>query len=90
MRTAGHSKIMICPYQQPLPVRFFNSSADFLNKYRSASQIQKTIIENMVSDKSINGEEIDANILKALSKETGRDFMNIDPILEELRSMKEG
>ena len=68
----------------------FNSSADFLNKYRSASQIQKTIIENMVSDKSINGEEIDANILKALSKETGRDFMNIDPILEELRSMKEG
>lgn len=68
----------------------FNSSSDFLNKYRSASTIQKTIIENMVSDKSINGEEIDANILKALSKETGKDFMNIDPILEELRSLKEG
>lgn len=68
----------------------FNSSADFLSKYRSASNIQKTIIENMVSDRSINGEEIDANILKALSKETGRDFMNIDPILEELHSLKEG
>ena len=68
----------------------FNSSADFLKKYHSASKIQKTIIENMVIDKSINGEEIDANILKVLSKETGKDFMNIDPILVELRSLKEG
>lgn len=56
---------------------------DFVAEYNRVNKAQKAVIENMVANKCLMDEDIDANILKALSKVTGRDYMNIEPLPEE-------
>lgn len=56
---------------------------DFIAKYNSVNKAQKAIIEHMIAYKCLMDEDIDANILKVLSKATGRDYMNIEPLPEE-------
>ena len=69
----------------------FNLNADdFIKTYRGASKVQKSIIEQMVTNKCMENENIDANILRAISKETGKDYMNIEPLPEEYSALKEG
>lgn len=58
----------IKPYQEAMEI------------YENANKVQRDIIETMVSDKCLNGEFVDANILKELSKNTGKDFMVIEPL----------
>lgn len=53
---------------------------DVCEVYKNASEGQKRIILDMVSDKRLNGQPVDANILVELGKLSGVDFMNIDPL----------
>ena len=53
---------------------------DVCEVYKNASEGQKRIILDMVSDKRLNGQHVDANILVELGKLSGVDFMNIDPL----------
>ena len=53
---------------------------DVCEVYKNASEGQKRIILDMVSDKRLNGQPVDANILVKLGKLSGVDFMNIDPL----------
>ncbi|MDD4804711.1 MAG: hypothetical protein PHN69_06130 [Candidatus Pacebacteria bacterium] len=46
--------------------------------YELAPDIQKEVIIDMVTDKCANGEKIDANILIALGKLSGKDLINIE------------
>ena len=62
----------------------------FIKEYRNASKVQRSIIDQMVTLKCVNDEPVDANILRAMSKETGKDYMSIEPIPEEYGMMKEG
>lgn len=62
---------------------FSLSPAEFIAEYERVNKAQKAVIENMVANKCLMDEDIDANILKALSKATGRDYMNIEPLPEE-------
>ena len=51
--------------------------------YYSANKVQKTILESMITDKCLKNEFVDANILMTISRETGKDYMNIEPLLKE-------
>lgn len=62
----------------------------FVKEYRNASKVQRSIIDQMITLKCMNDETIDANILRAMSKETGKDYMSIEPLPEEYGMMKEG
>lgn len=53
---------------------------DVCEVYKNASDGQKRIILDMVSDKRLNGQPVDANILVELGKLSGVDFMGIDPL----------
>lgn len=53
---------------------------DVCEVYKNASEGQKRIILDMVSDKRLNDQPVDANILVELGKLSGVDFMNIDPL----------
>ena len=53
---------------------------DVCEVYKNASDGQKRIILDMVSDKRLNGQPIDANILMELGKLSGVNFMDIDPL----------
>nr|DAH60773.1 MAG TPA: hypothetical protein [Caudoviricetes sp.] len=53
---------------------------DVCEVYKNASEGQKRIIIDMVSDKRLNGQPVDANILVELGKLSGVDFMGIDPL----------
>lgn len=59
---------------------FTKSYTEAMAIYESANRVQQNIIETMVSDKCLNGEFVDANILKELGKKTGKDFMGIEPL----------
>lgn len=56
---------------------------EFIAIYESASLGQKTIINSMVFDKRLNGENVDANILMYLQNKTNIDYINIEPLLKE-------
>lgn len=56
---------------------------DFMATYHNAPQGQKNIIETMVTDRKLNGEFVDANILLELGKITGKDYMSIEPLEEK-------
>ena len=60
-----------------------NNSEDICEIYRNASDVQKKIIVDMVSEKQMNGEKIDANILVDLGRLCGIDFMKIEPLEKE-------
>ena len=59
------------------------SSEDICEIYKNASDSQKKIIINMVIEKQINEEKIDANILVDLGELCGIDFMKIEPLEKE-------
>lgn len=54
-----------------------------LDVYMNASEGQKKIILDMIVDKRLNGQPVDANILIELGKLSGRDFMSIEPLTKE-------
>lgn len=62
------------------------NSKEFMEKYNYVSDAQKKIIENMLINKRLMNEDVDANIMLALQKVTGRNYMEIEP----LENMKEG
>lgn len=51
--------------------------------YKNANDTQKQVIIDMVSEKKLNGQEIDANILIELGKLCHKDLISIEPIEEE-------
>lgn len=69
---------------------FSLDASSFVQEYKNASKVQRSIIDQMITVKCMNDEPIDANILRAMSKETGKDYMNIEPLPEEYGMMKEG
>ena len=48
--------------------------------FENATDSQKRIIIDMVSDRQLNGKPVDANILVRLGKLTGVDFLDIEPL----------
>ena len=59
------------------------SSEDVCDIYKNASDSQKKIIVDMITEKQINEEKIDANVLVDLGKLCGIDFMKIEPLEKE-------
>lgn len=59
------------------------NSKDVCEIYKNASDFQKKIIVDMVTEKQINEEKIDANVLVDLGKLCGIDFMKIEPLEKE-------
>lgn len=62
---------------------FTLNSKDFMVSYNNAPKGQKAIIESMVVNKKLAGQEVDANILLELQKITGKNYMEIEPIEDE-------
>ena len=48
--------------------------------YKNANDTQKQVIIDMVSDRQLNGNPVDANILVRLGKLAGVDFLDIEPL----------
>lgn len=58
-----------------------NQDANYVcDVFENATDSQKRIIVDMVSDRQLNGKPVDANILVRLGKLTGVDFLNIEPL----------
>ena len=55
------------------------SAAEVCDIYRNASDTQKRIIVDMVSDRRLQGLPVDANIVVELGKLCGKDLMGIEP-----------
>lgn len=55
------------------------SAGEVCEIYRNASDVQKQIIIDMVSDRRANGMPVDANIVVELSRICGKDLMDIEP-----------
>ena len=55
------------------------SAAEVCEIYRNASDTQKRIIVDMVSDRRLEGLPVDANIVVELGKLCGKDLMGIEP-----------
>ncbi len=51
--------------------------------YSNASDPQKKIIIDMISERRLGGNEVDANILLKLGELSGVDFLDIEPLEEE-------
>ena len=65
-------------------VNFILQTMILLKKvYKNASESQKRIIVDMVVEKQINNEQIDANILISLGKLCGMDLIGIEPLDKE-------
>ena len=61
-----------------------NQDANYVcDVFENATDSQKRIIIDMVSDRQLNGNPVDANILVRLGKLAGVDFLNIEPLEEE-------
>lgn len=56
------------------------NSKEFVQTYKNVSDAQKRIIENMLINKRLMNEEVDANIMLELQKVTNRNYMEIEPI----------
>lgn len=58
-----------------------NQDANYVcDVFENATDSQKRIIIDMVSDRQLNGKLVDANILVRLGKLTGVDFLDIEPL----------
>ena len=57
--------------------------SDVCEIYKNASDHQKKIIIDMIVDKKLNDQKIDANILMELGKICGKDLLDIEPLNEE-------
>lgn len=55
------------------------SASEVCDIYRNASDTQKRIIVDMVSDRRLEGLPVDANIVVELGKLCGKDLMGIEP-----------
>lgn len=55
----------------------------FMNIYNGASKGQQKIIVDMVANKKLSGEFVDANIVLELGKACDRDLMSIEPMVAE-------
>ena len=55
------------------------SAAEVCDIYRNASDTQKRIIVDLVSDRRLEGLPVDANIVVELRKLCGKDLMGIEP-----------
>ena len=61
-----------------------NQDANYVcDVFENANDSQKRIIIDMVSDRQLNGNPVDANILIRLGKLAGVDFLDIEPLEEE-------
>lgn len=61
-----------------------NQDANYVcDVFENATDSQKRIIIDMVSDRQLNGNPVDANILVCLGKLAGVDFLDIEPLEEE-------
>ena len=61
-----------------------NQDANYVcDVFENATDSQKRIIIDMVSDRQLNGNSVDANILVRLGKLAGVDFLDIEPLEEE-------
>ena len=61
-----------------------NQDANYVcDVFENATDSQKRIIIDMVSDRQLNGKPVDANIIVRLGKLCGVDFLNIEPLEEE-------
>lgn len=61
-----------------------NQDANYVcDVFENATDSQKRIIIDMISNKQLNGQNVDANILVRLGKIAGVDFLNIEPLEEE-------
>lgn len=56
--------------------------------YKNANKAQKQIIVDMIENKKLNGEDVDANILLQIGQLLGKNLIEIAPIADE--DMKEG
>lgn len=56
--------------------------------YKNANKAQKQIIVDMIENKKLNGEDVDANILLQIGELSGKNLIEIMPIENE--NMKEG
>ena len=65
---------------------FTKPHKEAIELYENANKAQQDIIETMVVTKLLDGEDVDANILRDLGKATGKNFMDIEP----LEALKEG
>lgn len=59
---------------------FTTSVEDICEIYRNANDSQREIIIDMVSDKVMNGEPIDANILVRLGQLSGKDLIGMEKL----------
>ena len=58
-----------------------NKDANYVcDVFENATDSQKRIIIDMVSDRQLNGNPVDANILVRLGKLAGVDFLDIEPL----------
>ncbi len=58
-----------------------NQDANYVcDVFENATDSQKRIIIDMVSDRQLNGQPVDANILVRLGKLAGADFLDIEPL----------
>lgn len=57
--------------------------SDVCEIYKNASDHQKKIIIDMIVDKKLNDQKIDANILMELGKICGKDLLDIEPLNKE-------
>lgn len=58
-----------------------NQDANYVcDVFENATDSQKRIIIDMVSDRQLNGKPVDANILVRLGKLVGVDFLDIEPL----------
>ena len=58
-----------------------NQDANYVcDVFENATDSQKHIIIDMVSDRQLNGKPVDANILVRLGKLAGVDFLDIEPL----------
>lgn len=62
---------------------FDKNANDVCDIYNHATDEQKQIILDMISQRRLNGVEIDANILMKLGSLSGRNLMGIEPLDED-------
>ena len=62
---------------------------DFISTFKAVPKAQKGIIQNMIRDKRLNGEFVDANIMMVLKDLTGVDYMSVEKLPEEYAQFKE-
>ena len=59
-----------------------NNSGYVIDAYKNANDGQKKIILDIIINKKLNGEDVDANILVKLGALCGRNLMEIEPLNE--------